>query len=393
MSVDPATGAYEVFAMGLREPNGIGIGPDNELFIPDVQGNWLPSCKLINIRKGRFYGFKHEPAEAWDTQKEYPPAVYLPQVDLAQAPGTPLLINKGNLAGDRFVGQMLLGDAVNGGIRRVFLDKMENGEYQGAVFAFTGGLEAGPNRMAWGPDGYLYVGMCGQGSPDWAYKKDFGLQKIKPNGKDVFEMVAVRARAGGLEIEFTHEVNAAGQLASAYKVKSWYYQPTSAYGGAAQGVKVVEVGTVVVSPDKKSVFLPLNPMDTATSGNGRVYDIKLTGVASATGVANWTTEAWYTLNSASTRKPFEAATKLAPPAPLRSGGLVLRALPGRLDVTMALNGIGGVQVRNAGGTLVAEVPGNGGKTLRIPTSGWARGVYLVSVRSGAATQRRAVAIP
>src|SRR6185369_15513401 len=238
---------------GLREPNGIGIGPENELFIPDVQGNWLPSNKLINIRKGRFYGFKHEPAETWDTQKEYPPAVYLPQGELAQAPGTPLLIPAGALPGDRFVGQMLLGDAVNGGIRRIFLEKV-NGEFQGAAFAFTGGLEAGPNRMVWGPDGYLYVGMCGQGAPDWAYKKDYGLQKIKPNGTDVFEMVSVRSRAGGLEIQYTHPVNAAAQTAAAYNVRSWHYEPKSDYGGPAIGTKTLGVGAVQVSPDKKTVF-------------------------------------------------------------------------------------------------------------------------------------------
>ncbi|MEO6098202.1 MAG: hypothetical protein ABIW76_22055, partial [Fibrobacteria bacterium] len=79
MAVDPVTGTFELFAMGLREPNGIGIGPEDELFVPDVQGNYLPANKLINIRKGRFYGFKHDPVEAWDSQKEYPPAVYLPQ--------------------------------------------------------------------------------------------------------------------------------------------------------------------------------------------------------------------------------------------------------------------------------------------------------------------------
>lgn len=387
MSVDPTTGAYEVFAMGLREPNGIGVGPDNELFAPDVQGNWLPANKLINLRKGRFYGFKHEPAETWDNQKESPPVAYLPQGDLAQALGTPLLISAGNLPGDRFVGQMLIGDAVNGGIRRIFLDKV-NGEYQGAVFAFTGGTEAGPNRMIWGPDGYLYVGMCGQGAPDWAYKKDFGLQKIKANGTDVFEMVSVRSRAGGLEIEYTHEVNAAGQAAGAYNVRSWHYEPTSAYGGPAVGTKTLAVGTVQVSPDKKKVFLPITGL-----AAGTLVDIKLTGVASASGIANWTAETWYTINNLSASAPFEVTTRLAASAASPADGLTLRASGGRLELASVLGGIAGAQVRNTRGALVAEAAGTGGRTLELPTAGWAPGVYLVSVRSGAKVLQRAVAVP
>jgi glucose/arabinose dehydrogenase len=388
LSVDPATGAFEVFAMGLREPNGIGIGPDNELFSPDVQGNWLPANKLINLRKGRFYGFKHEPAETWDSQKESPPVAYLPQGELAQAPGTPLYIGAGNLPGDRFVGQMLMGDAVNGGIRRVFLDKVD-GEYQGAVFAFTGGLEAGPNRLLWGPDGYLYVGMCGQGSPDWAYKKDFGLQKIKASGTDVFEMVSVRSRAGGLEIEYTHEVNAAGQAAGAYNVRSWHYEPTSDYGGPAIGTKTLAVGTVQVSPDKKKVFLPISGL-----AAGTLVDIKLSGVASATGIANWTAETWYTLNKISTSAPFQPTTRLAAPAPAsQADGLTLRASPGRLELASVVGGIAGAQVRDTRGLLVAEAFGAGGRTLEVATTGWAPGVYQVSVRSGAKTLRRTVAVP
>jgi hypothetical protein len=51
MSVDPTTGAFEIFAMGLREPNGMGIGPDDELFIPDVQGTTCrPTSSSISAK-------------------------------------------------------------------------------------------------------------------------------------------------------------------------------------------------------------------------------------------------------------------------------------------------------------------------------------------------------
>ncbi|MEO6097574.1 MAG: hypothetical protein ABIW76_18735 [Fibrobacteria bacterium] len=395
LAVDPTTGTFEVFSMGLREPNGMGIGPEEDLFVPDVQGNFLPANKLINIRKDRFYGFKHEPAETWDNQKEYPPVVYLPQGDVAQALGNPLLIRQGDLPGDRFVGQMLLGDAVNGGIRRIFVERVA-GEWQGSVFSFTGGLEAGPNRLIWGPDGYLYVGMCGQGAPGWAYKKDFGLQKVKPNGTDVFEMVAVRSRAGGLEIQFTHEPNAAALSAASYTVRSWYYVPTSAYGGPATGTNpAVSVGTPLLSPDKKSVFLPLSPLDGPSGGNGRVYNIKLKGIASVSGLSLWTQETWYTINNISTSIPFfKGTTKLAAPAN-KEEGFRIQARAGKLELAAKLGEmIARAQVRNMRGALVADVNSAGGTVLEIPTAGWTSGIYIVTMRAGTgASYQREIAIP
>lgn len=387
MSVDPATGAYEVYAMGLREPNGIGVGPENEIFVPDVQGNWLPANKLIHIRKGRFYGFKHQPPETWDNQKESPPVVYLPQGDVAQAPGTPLYIPAGAIPGDRFVGQMLLGDAVNGGIRRIFIEKV-NGEFQGAVFHFTGGFEAGPNRMMWGPDGNLYVGMCGQGAPSWAFLKDYGLQKVVFGETDAFEMVAVRSRAGGLEIEYTHEVNAAGQSAAAYNVRSWHYEPTSAYGGPAIGTKTLAVGAVQVSPDKKKVFLPVSGLQAGT-----VVNVRPSGVTSASGLPLFTAQTWYTLNNISDSQPFSPPVKLAGPASVRKDGLIMRAWGDRLELACPLSAVERVQVRDVRGHLVADIRGQGARSLEVPTAAWAGGVYLVSVRSGSAEMRGAVAIP
>jgi cytochrome c len=44
-----------------------------------------------------------------------------------------------------YKGQMLHGDVTHGGLARDFLEKI-NGAYQGAVFRFTQGLEAGVNQ-------------------------------------------------------------------------------------------------------------------------------------------------------------------------------------------------------------------------------------------------------
>src|SRR5258705_10387203 len=84
-----------------------------------------------------------------------PPAIMLPEDEIANSPSQPILMRDGP-----YKGQMLHGDVTHGGINRDFLEKI-NGEYQGVGFRFTQGLEAGGNRLCWGPDGALYIGEIG----------------------------------------------------------------------------------------------------------------------------------------------------------------------------------------------------------------------------------------
>ena len=76
-----------------------------------------------------------------DSLKEPPPvampAIWLEEYEIGNSPSEPTLIKDGP-----YKGQMLHGDVSYGGILRDFLEKV-NGEYQGAVFRFTGGLEGG----------------------------------------------------------------------------------------------------------------------------------------------------------------------------------------------------------------------------------------------------------
>ena len=40
-------GSFKAINTGLRQPNGIGLGPDGEIFVLENQGEWVPSNKLI----------------------------------------------------------------------------------------------------------------------------------------------------------------------------------------------------------------------------------------------------------------------------------------------------------------------------------------------------------
>ena len=300
ITIDPDTGEWTIVASGIRACNGIGVGPDGEVFGGDNQGGWLPSSKINHYRQGAFFGhFTNPPTEfqngtpnepgAWDA-----PAVWLPQGEIGRSPGGFAMFPDDS----PFAGQMALTDVAYGGLRRVYLEKV-NGEYQGSVMRFTQGLEAGTNRILW-HDGAFYIGGIGRGDEqNWGWKRTLhGLQKLVPNGKSTFEILRAEARNDGLVLRFTQPVNREqAAKPESYHAEQWYYQPTKNYGGRKIDEETLEVQSVTVSDDGKSVFLKLPDMKEHI--HGRVVYVRLRGLYSADGEFPWATEVWYTL----TRRP------------------------------------------------------------------------------------------
>ncbi len=285
---DMPTGELSYIAGGLRTPNGIGIGVDGEIFVADNQGDWLPSSKILHVTQGAFFGCRSVDSAGTVTLKDKPPLVWLPQDEIGNSPSTPLAINDGP-----YKGQMIHGEVTHGGVKRVFVEKV-NGEYQGVVFRFIQGLEAGINRSVWGPDGALYVGGIGNpGNWQQTGKLWYGLQRLKYNDKPTFEMLAVRAKSDGVEIEFTEPLREGdGWAIPDWEVRQWRYVPTVAYGGPKVDNVALKVIGVSVSDDRKKVSLKLEGMKA-----GHVVYIHMNNAyISDTGLPLWSTEAWYTMN-------------------------------------------------------------------------------------------------
>ena len=300
------TGKMEIVAEGLRTPNGVGVGVDNEIFIADNQGDWLPSSKILHVSEGAFFGSRAVDSARVAQQTVKQPVVWLPQDEIGNSPSTPGYLNDGP-----YTGQMIHGEVTHGGVKRVFVEKVD-GEYQGCVFRFIQGLEAGVNRLVWGPDDALYVGGIGS-TGNWQHsgKLWYGLQRLKYNGDPAFEMLAVRAKSNGVEIEFTEPLDPAfGADAADYNVRQWYYLPTNEYGGPKLDDRRMPVQSVHMSADRKKVFLELNGMQ-----EQHVIYVRLPYYWTSTaGRSLWTTEAWYTLNQIPTDDPGMNSPAPAPPA-------------------------------------------------------------------------------
>ncbi len=298
-NVTPMTG-------GHRTPNGIGFGPQRELFVIDNQGEWTPANELNHVQEGHFYGFyqPHRPPNAYASpfqpaDRDSPdarvtlPAVQLPQDEIGNSPTQPLLFPTGH----RFEGQLALPDMRYGGINRVFLEQV-GGVWQGCAMRFTQGLEAGPNRILFGPEGELYAGgIGGHHASTWYWVNDQeqptyqGLERLMPTGEEVFEIESLRATPGGFELTFTEPVAESFlQETTHYTMQQWTYQSTPAYGGPKLDESSLQVTRAVAAADGRSVRLYVD-------GLKQGYVVYLcTDPISNSGRALWSCEVWYTLN-------------------------------------------------------------------------------------------------
>ena len=298
-------------AGGFRTPNGVEVAADGQAFVTDNQGAWMPASKLNAPRQGRFYGHYNGRqksrvypegghASLYSENPPSPPAVWLPQNEIANSPTNPLVIRDGPFRGQLWVAELTLG-----GINRVCLETV-GGELQGCAFRVGNGVEGGVQRLVEGPDGCLYAGSIGSGG-NWNWRDTrYGLQRLRPTGKTAFEYHRVGATPDGLVVEFTRPV-ASQWLADPahFTLRQWRYEATEQYGGPKVDEEDVKVERAIPAADGRSVVLVAPSIKP-----GRVVYLRA-DPRDDSGHAIWATEAWYTMNAKpsidSPARPYSAA--------------------------------------------------------------------------------------
>jgi hypothetical protein len=301
---------------------------------------------------------------------------------------------------------MLMGDVRWGtALNRYFLERNDQGELQGAVFVFTGGLEAGAFRLLWGPDSMLYVGMIGGRDDADGYplnletRVDYGLQKLRYTGEDsTFEMLAIRSGPQGFEIEFTRPVDSsAARNPANYTIQSYHMTPSSGYGsGSKQGLTTLVPSAIQLSPDRRKVYLVLGGLVPSAPGKMRVVYFKLAnGLKSAAGGSLWANEAWYTLNAFGTGTPFEPPVALGAPAgnPLASGAIHWSLREGMLTVRVPEDKELRVRLRGLRGELLANLPKTGSGEYALSLRGLPKGFVILEATRAAPGFRRLIELP
>jgi hypothetical protein len=425
-------GNFECLASGLRSTNSMFLGPENELFTCDNQGNYNPTNRVWNLRPGRNYGFKSNTGSPFFFEPVSLAVAYVPHNVAANALAEGIFVRSG-----MYTGQLLIGDTTRGGIMRYFLERM-NGEYQSAVFTFCnavfegvdafgatnadGELDAGVNRLEFGPDGDLYIGGLGAGgktSPNgpsgwagnWSWEGTWnGLQKLHYNGTVTFEMLAIRSLADGFEIEFTKPVGPGGESAGSYVLSSWHNTPVEDYGGGAgEDMHGLIVQSVTLSQDRKKVKLMVDPDSFRPHDDwvqkASTVRFKLNGVQSQEGEDPWTPEAWYFVNTMGPAdilgctEPGDIAynqnavyddglqcqgTLAVNPSLVENGPgnfSVRKTGHGEIEVTTSLQKPYHLEIKDINGVLIQSLKGNVPGIHHISSNDFSRGMYIISLES------------
>ncbi len=296
---------------GIRSPGGMGMNAEGDVFYSDNQGPWNGSSSVKWLKPGSFQGNPmgnkfHEranlpkPPEPTSESRilierlKYPdfipPAVVLPHAKIGQSPTGIVADESGGKFGP-WDKQLYVGEQTHSQVQRICLEKV-NGIYQGAVFHFIEGFEAGIIPVKLDQDkGILFVGGSNRG---WGSRgtKPFTFERVKWTGKTPFEILTMHAEPDGFTLNFTEPVNAetAGKTDS-YSMAAWTYILQSKYGSPEADQSTPVIKSAKVSSDKKSVRLTIDGLV-----RGNVHQLRAPGVKSASGATLWHPEAFYTLN-------------------------------------------------------------------------------------------------
>lgn len=303
-------GRFAPKAFGMRSPSGLGANLAGDMFFTDQQGTWVPATPVYHLRPGVFYGNQESlgtldlpgapfrltnlpkpnqpyPAALAESPQFVPPAVWLPYNKMGRSATDIQVVGQDGRFGP-FDGQLLVGEFTNSAVSRVFLEKV-GGEYQGACFPFLDGFPAAVVRLAFAPDGSLFVGMTNRG---WSSlgNRSYGLSRVRFTGAAPFAIREMRAKTDGFELVFTEPVDPT-TLDGAFAMSAFTYLYSSAYGSEEIETEALRVVSASPSADGLSVRLTVEGLKPLY-----VHELRTTKVKSVSGRSLDFPNAWYTLN-------------------------------------------------------------------------------------------------
>jgi mono/diheme cytochrome c family protein len=294
------------YASGFRQANGVGMSPTGELFVTENQGDYKPTCGLLHVKFGDFHGhaesLKWEPGFVsgsltpeilWKRYKA--PAVIFPHGPLGVSSGEPIWDLTDGKFGP-FAGQTFVGDFTNLVIR-VELQEI-NGTFQGVAFPFLGRsedpkfwvgerLKQGGTRMAFAPNGTLYIGL----TSGWGAGVN-GLQRVIWDGGNPAEVLSLKLTEDGFSLKFTEPMDTATvQELTQRAVRGFRYYYHVEYGSPPIDEFKLTVSEVRLASDGLSAELIVPGVKA-----GFVYEFDFEGLRTTDGTSVANPVAYYTAN-------------------------------------------------------------------------------------------------
>jgi hypothetical protein len=283
----------EIFATGLRAPNGAGMGPHDELTVSDNQGHWMPASKLNLVKKAGFYGMtpaahRELTLRRGETNFTVNPsdpkvraALKIPPFDndapIPESYDQPICwlpMSMDNSSGGQvwattskwgpLKDHMLFMSYGRGTLFHVMTEEVD-GVTQAGMVKFPLKFQTGLMRGRVNPkDGQVYVSGLRGWQTDGS--KDGGFYRVRYTGKPVHMALELHALSDGLQIKFTDELDPAAAIDLAnYAIEQWNYTYSGNYGSPELSPadpklkkhEKIEIKSARLSKDKKAVLLEI----------------------------------------------------------------------------------------------------------------------------------------
>ncbi|WP_437186439.1 ThuA domain-containing protein [Planctomicrobium sp. SH668] len=252
---------HEVIASGLRNPNGLSIGPNDEITTTPQEGDWTPSSAIYEVKKGDFYGYLGPQVTSERPLGYNPPICWIPRL-VDNSTGSQVWVTSDQWG-------PLKGQALSlsyGKSRLQLLLREQVGEsIQGGIVDFGLDFDSGAMRGRFSPtDHQLYV----SGLKGWVSNaiQDGCLQRVRYTGKEVDLPVQVRTAANGIAITFPVELDpSTANDVNQFEIQAWNYLYSANYGSTdyrvsgklQEGRDVLDIQSATLLPDRRTVFLEL----------------------------------------------------------------------------------------------------------------------------------------
>ena len=279
---------WEHVATGLRNSNGLGIGPGDVVTVAPQEGEWTPASAIYEVTRDGYYGYGGPRVTPTRPRGYDPPLCWIPRL-VDNSTGGQVWVS--NAAWGALDGQMLsfsfgqcrmlltLLEPRSAelpahwpirGSRRIEIPDSDTSVAPGTRFVQGGSLplpanfESGAMRGRFSPwDGHLYVsGLRGWVS---AAVMDGCLQRVRRTPRPLNLLTGVRTLANGIALTFSDALDrVTAEDPDSYDVQQWNYDYGAHYGSrefkvsqpGVEGHDAVEIQSATLLDDR-TVFLQI----------------------------------------------------------------------------------------------------------------------------------------
>lgn len=285
----------EVFATGLRAPNGMSISPNDVISVSDNQGHWQPASKLNIVKQGGFYGMVPSAQRELDftwrgtnftvnpsdpkVREEYgftgfgrrQPKTFKYDRPLAWLPMEADNSSGGQVwASDKwgpFSNHLLF---MSYGKCRLFAvtEQAVGWRHQATMIPLPLRFDTGIMRGRVNPqDGQVYV--CGLRGWQTSAIRAGGLYRVRYTGRAANLPIGFSATQAGVRLSFTDPLDPEYALdVDSYSLEQWNYHYSANYGSPHYSLRKpgrpspdeLKIKSVRLSNDGKIVTLAINDM-------------------------------------------------------------------------------------------------------------------------------------